>query len=224
MPDRGRDSQAAAPLGVFGGTFDPVHFGHLRLAQEALEHLGLAQIRWVPAGHPPHRPEPSSLPAQRLEMVSQAIQSQPAFILDPTEVHSTAPSYTVLTLERLRAEVGPNRPLVLMVGADAFAGLTKWFRWQDILELAHLGIAHRPGYSIKEHELPRPLAEEFQRRHRAQTATLKQSPAGRMVSFAMTPLDISATQIRHIHRHGQSIRYLLPDCVVDYIDQHHLYS
>ncbi|MEY4592905.1 MAG: hypothetical protein RIR18_1800 [Pseudomonadota bacterium] len=212
------------PTGIFGGTFDPVHFGHLRLAQEALEHLGLAQVRWIPAGQPPHRPAPPSTPQQRLEMVSLAIQKQAAFFLDPAEVLSTAASYTVHTLERLRSELGPDKPLVLLVGADAFTGFSKWLRWKEILDLTHLGIAHRPGYSIKESDLPRELAAEFHRRHRAQINVLNQSPAGKMVSFAMTPLDISATQIRHLHRQHQSVRYLLPDCVLDYIEQHHLYQ
>jgi nicotinate-nucleotide adenylyltransferase len=215
---------SSGPIGVFGGTFDPVHLGHLRLAQEALDHLALAQIRWIPAGQPPHRPAPPTTPQQRLDMVALATAQQPAFLLDPSEILSQAASYTVHTLERLRSELGPSRPLVLLVGADAFAGLASWFRWQDILTLAHLGIAHRPGYSIKESELPRPLAAEFQRRHRNHPAVLNQSAAGKMVSFSMTQLDISATQIRHLHRQHQSVRYLLPDCVLDYIDQHQLYK
>ena len=211
------------PIGIFGGTFDPVHLGHLRLAQEALDRLGLAEIIWVPAGQPPHRAKPPTTPAQRLEMVQLALGDHPRFRLDPAEIEHTGASYTVLTLERIRAQVGPTRPLVLLVGADAFASFNTWFRWQDILELAHLGIAHRPGTTIAESALAPELAKEYQRRHRQPNQALQQSPGGKMVSFAMTPLDISATQIRQLCRHHQSARYLLPDSVLDYIDQHHLY-
>lgn len=213
-----------APIGIFGGTFDPVHFGHLRLAQEALEHLHLSEIRWIPAGQPPHRAAPPTRPEQRLEMVRLAIAPQPAFVLDAAEVISAAASYTVHTLERLRTALGPKQPLVLLVGADAFAGFSTWFRWQEIFELAHLGIAHRPGYSLREQDLPRVLLAEFERRHRTQAQVLQQAPAGKMVSFTMTPLDISATRIRQLRRHGLSARYLLPDGVLDYMDQHQLYS
>lgn len=132
------------PLGLFGGTFDPVHLGHLRLAEEAREALGLASVRWIPAGQPPHRGAPRLSGAHRLAMVRLAVAGNPAFQVDGAEVESPGPSYTVTTLERLRRELGPEQPLVLLLGADAFAGLPGWHRWQALLGLAHLVVLHRP--------------------------------------------------------------------------------
>ena len=211
-----------APLGVFGGTFDPVHHGHLRLAQEALEALGLAQVLWLPAGQPPHRSAPRVSGAQRLDMVRLAVAGNPAFVVDPAEVEQAAPSYTVHTLERLRQERGQDQPLVLLTGADAFAGLPTWHRWRDILELAHVAVVYRPGFSIDPAQLPAELAREFKARNCAAQG-LAEAPAGGITTFPMTPLAISATQIRQILASGRSPRYLLPDAVIAYIDQQQLY-
>ena len=211
-----------APLGVFGGTFDPVHHGHLRLAQEALEALGLAQVLWLPAGQPPHRSAPRVSGAQRLDMVRLAVAGNPAFVVDPAEVEQAAPSYTVHTLERLRQERGQDQPLVLLTGADAFAGLPTWHRWRDILELAHVAVVYRPGFSIDPAQLPAELAREFKARSCAAQG-LVEVPAGGITTFPMTPLAISATQIRQILASGRSPRYLLPDAVIAYIDQQQLY-
>lgn len=213
----------AAPLGIFGGTFDPIHFGHLRLAQEALDHLGLGAVRWIPAGQPPHRAAPRVTPQHRLAMAQLALADNPAFSLDAAEVDSPAASYTVHTLERLRAELGDQQPLVLLVGADAFAGLTTWHRWQDILQLAHIGIAHRPGFPISPDSLPEPLAALYQLQ-RCPPDSLQIAPAGGMCPFAMTQLDISATQIRKLLSNGRPARYLLPTTVLDYIAHNHLYE
>ena len=213
---------ASDPLGVFGGTFDPVHFGHLRLAEEAREHLQLAAVRWIPAGRPPHRASPGVEPAHRLAMVGLAIDGNPHFAVDGAEVESTAPSYTVLTLERLRAEAG-SRPLVLLVGADAFAGLATWHRWRELFDLAHIAVFHRPGFPVAADRLPGELGAQVAARLRPDKNTLGQSAAGAIVSFAMTQLAISATQIRHLLAHRASARYLLPQPVLDYIERHHLY-
>lgn len=214
---------AAAPLGIFGGTFDPVHLGHLRLAEEAADHLGLAGVRWIPAGRPAHRGPPSVAAASRLAMVRLAIAGNPRFSLDDAEVASTQPSYTVPTLERLRAEGEGARPLVLLVGADAFAGLPGWHDWRRLFELAHIAVAHRPGFPIDPGQLPQPLAAIFRERFSASSAALASAPAGSIVSFAMTPLAISATQIRALLAEGRSTRYLLLDSVLDYIRREHLY-
>ena len=212
-----------APLGLFGGTFDPVHLGHLRLAEEAAMHLGLAGVRWIPAGQPPHRGRPQVTAAQRLAMVLRSTAENPLFSVDPVEVEASAPSFTVHTLERLRAELGEQRPLVLLVGADAFAGLATWHRWQDLFALAHLAVAHRPGFPIAGSSLPAELAEEFQHRRSDDPAVLRQAPAGRITSFAMTQLAISATQVRKLLANGLSVRYLLSDSVIEYIHCHQLY-
>ncbi len=211
------------PLGLFGGTFDPVHYGHLRLAEESIAHLGLGGVRWIPAGQPPHRGVPQVTAAQRLAMVRQAVDGNPRFSVDPAEVDAAVPSYTVLTLERLRRELGPDRPLVLLVGADAFAGLATWHRWRDLFALAHVAVSHRPGFPVEPASLPTELAGEFAGRRLADAAGLRQAPAGGIVTFAMTQLAISATQIRKLLANGLSARYLLPDDVLDYIQTHSLY-
>lgn len=212
------------PLGLFGGTFDPIHFGHLRLAEEAIAHLGLGGVRWIPAGQPPHRGTPQVTPSQRLALVERAIAGNAKFSLDAAEVHAASPSYTVLTLERLRRELGWQQPLVLLVGADAFAGLATWHRWQDILSLAHVAVSHRPGFPVEAGSLPIALADAFRARRIDDMASLRTSPAGQIATFAMTQLAISATQIRKLLANGLSARYLLPDDVLDYIQSHHFYQ
>jgi nicotinate-nucleotide adenylyltransferase len=211
------------PLGIFGGTFDPVHFGHLRLAEEAIVHLGLGGVRWIPAGQPPHREPPAVTSGQRLSMVRLAIAGNARFSLDTAEVDAAAPSYTVRTLERLRGELGVDRPLVLLVGADAFAGLASWHRGRELFALAHVAVSHRPGFPVASASLPDDLASEFSRRRQADATALNAAPAGSIVSFAMTQLAISATQIRRLLANGHSARYLLPDDVLDYIRTHSLY-
>jgi len=211
------------PLGLFGGTFDPVHFGHLRLAEESIAHLGLGGVRWIPAGQPPHRGTPQVTAQQRLQMVHLAVASNARFSLDPSEVEAAAPSYTVHTLERLRRELGGEQSLVLLVGADAFAGLATWHRWRDIFALAHVAVSHRPGFPVEISSLPHELATEFNDRRLANVDGLKASSAGGIVTFAMTQLAISATQIRKLLANELSARYLLPDSVLDYIQTHSLY-
>ncbi|MDP3538045.1 MAG: nicotinate-nucleotide adenylyltransferase [Azonexus sp.] len=212
------------PLGLFGGTFDPVHFGHLRLAEESIGHLGLGRVRWIPAGQPPHRGMPQVTAAQRLEMVLRSTAENDHFSVDPSEVDTAEPSYTVHTLERLRRELGAEQSLVLLVGADAFAGLSSWYRWRDLFALAHIAVSHRPGFPVEVASLPHELATEFNDRRQADAACLKASPAGSVVTFAMTQLAISATQIRKLLSNGLSARYLLPDSVLDYINLHQLYK
>ena len=219
---------AAGPLGILGGTFDPIHFAHLRLAEEAREALQLERVRLIPAGQPPHRGTPRSTAEDRLAMAKLAIAGNPAFEIDDGEVRAARKSYTVPTLERLRAEFGPARPLVLILGADAFEGLPTWHRWQELLGLAHLAVSNRPGYAPHGRRWPQVLSPELDAacrdRHAADPAALRATPAGRVIAFDMTPLAISASLIRDLVAHRASVRYLLPDPVVDYIGRHHLYG
>ncbi|MBL8394328.1 MAG: nicotinate-nucleotide adenylyltransferase [Candidatus Accumulibacter sp.] len=218
-------ARARQPLGIFGGTFDPVHFGHLRLAEEAADELALAGIRWIPAGQPALRAAPQTTARQRLAMVQLATAGNPCFAVDAAEVAAARPSYTVETLERLRStdSCGAQRPLVLLLGADAFAGLPGWHRWQSLFDLAHLGIAHRPGHPLDLARLAPALAEQCRARRRDSRTALAESPAGCIVTFAMTQLAISASRIRALLTSGSSVRYLLPDEVIAYIRHHHLY-
>ena len=211
------------PIGVFGGTFDPIHFGHLRLAEEMAEEVGLAQVRFIPAGQPPHRGAPRVAATHRLEMVRRAISGNPRFSVDAREVEKPRPSYTVDTLTALRAELGEAQPLWLLLGADAFLGLPSWHNWRQLFELAHIIVADRPGASVLQSgAMPESLKSEISRRR------LSEGPAsgrvGSVLLRQMTPLAISATAIRDTLARRGSIRYLLPDAVHDYIYEHHLYA
>lgn len=210
-------------IGVMGGTFDPIHFGHLRLAEEMAEGLGLEQVLFIPAGQPPHRDAPHAAASHRLEMVRRAIAGNPRFAADAREVESPRPSYMVDTLAALRAELGFEQPLWLLLGADAFLGLPSWHEWRQLFDLAHIAVAARPGAQLLQSDaMPVILKDEVSQR---QLATGSASgPGGRVLLRQMTPLDISATAIREtLARHG-SARYLLPDAVLDYIHEHQLYA
>lgn len=211
-----------APLGILGGTFDPVHRAHVALAAVALDRLGLAQVRWIPAGQPPHRDRPGAAAADRLAMVRAAIAHEPRFTLDASEVESAAPSYTVHTLQRLRRELGPNRPLVLLMGADAFRGLPGWYRWQEIFELAHIGVATRPGSPLD--DFAAPLAVAYASRRLASAEF--HGPAGAIRTFELVAGTVSATEVRGLVAAGapdDRLLELLPAPVLDYIRRHHLY-
>ncbi|MGK2951966.1 MAG: nicotinate-nucleotide adenylyltransferase [Thiobacillus sp.] len=207
------------PIGIFGGTFDPIHFGHLRLAEEMAEALELSQVRFIPAGQPPHRGTPRTEAAHRLEMVRRAIAGNPRFAVDAREVGSPDPSYTVDTLTALRAELGNEQPLWLLLGADAFLGLPTWHEWRRLFELANIAVAARPGARLLQSDsLPDDLKQEVSQRQQAAGS------AGSLLLRQMTPLDISATAIRDTLARQGSARYLLPDAVLDYIHEHQLYA
>jgi nicotinate-nucleotide adenylyltransferase len=209
------------PIGIFGGTFDPIHYGHLRLAEELAEALNLAEVRIIPAGQPPHRTVPRTPARHRLEMARLAIADNPRFRLDEREVQQARASYTVDTLSALRAELGAEQPLWLLMGADAFLGLTTWKEWQRLFELAHIAVAHRPGYRLAQSDaLNDGLRQELERR---QVAGAPDTPAGCVLLRPITQLDIAATDIRARLQDGRSVRYLIPDSVLDYIQKNHLY-
>lgn len=221
------DTTVSTPLGIFGGTFDPVHYGHLRLAESATERLGLSGVRWIPAGRPVLRTtSPQASAEQRLEMVRLAISDNPRFELDAAEIEGTQPSYTVPTLERLRRPeaCGPQRPLVLLVGADAFVGLLGWHRWESLLDLAHIAVAHRPRYPVATEDLPHTLSKIFRERFRPDASALSEAPSGYIFNFPMAQLDISATRIRQLLSKGRSVRYLVPDPVIEHIRKNHFYQ
>ena len=189
------------PIGIFGGTFDPIHFGHLRTAFELRQALDLAEMRFIPAGRPPHRGTPSCDPLHRLAMVRAAT--------DDREVRRDGPSYMVLTLRELRAEA-PARPLCLVLGMDAFLGLPQWYEWREVLELAHVVVAHRPGWSAP---TDGPLGELLATRGTQRVAELHDHLAGRIHVRPVTQLEISSTELRDLIVAGRDPRYLLPDAV-----------
>lgn len=213
------------PLGILGGTFNPIHFGHLRMAQELGESLALAEVRLIPAGTPPHRDPPQVSAQQRLDMVRLAIDGNPLLRLDEREILKQTPCYTLETLAELRRELGEERPLCLLLGADAFWGLPTWYHWRELFDLAHIVVAHRPGFSGEDQAagFPSALHEELEKRLRHDVKALHQVPAGMIVNCPVTALDISSTRIRALLRQGLSPRYLLPAAVLDYISTNNLY-
>ncbi|HVN43390.1 MAG TPA: nicotinate-nucleotide adenylyltransferase [Steroidobacteraceae bacterium] len=195
------------PIGIFGGTFDPIHFGHLRTAFELLHFLGLAEMRFVPAGEPPHRDRPRAEAAVRLRLVRAAVDDQAGFVVDDREVRRGGPSYSVLTLAELRGEM-PGRSLCLSVGMDAFLGLPQWYRWREILDLAHIVVAHRPGWRAPQEGV---LGELLRTRGTDRVADLHEAQAGRIFVQPVTQLEIASTELRNLLAAGVDPRYLVPD-------------
>lgn len=185
-------------IGILGGSFDPVHNAHLAVARAAFAGLGLSKILWIPSGTPPHREAPKAPAAHRAAMVALAIAGEPRFILDEREIRKTSPGYTVETLEDLRVDLGPETELVLLIGADQHARLGTWHRQEDLFALARIAVFARPGLALED--------------------------ASRVSVVPMAPLDISSTAIRARIAKGESVRGLMPDAVLDYIETNNLYS
>ena len=183
------------PLALLGGTFDPVHYGHLRLADELRRALAPLEMRLVPARDPPHRETPAASAADRLAMLRLAVEEFPALAIDGRELARDGKSYTVLTLEELRADA-PERPLVLVLGADALLGLPTWHRWHDVLALAHLVVVARPGTMLAIDGMPPHLRREWEARVQPDAGAIRRTSGGSIVVQAVTPQPISATAIR----------------------------
>lgn len=208
------------PIGVFGGTFDPIHYGHLRTAHELLRALQLTEVRFLPCGLPPHREPAIASGEQRAAMVRAAIRDERRFIVDDRELHRDGPSYSVDTLLALRAEF-PTRSLCLMVGMDAYLGLPKWYQWRQILQLAHLVVAHRPGWVAPD---TGPLGELLADRGTENADDLHRARAGRIFIHAVTQLEISSSAVREMIAAGDDPRYLMPDAVRDLILETNCYQ
>lgn len=212
----GRSNNSA--LGILGGTFDPVHFGHLRTALEVGETLKLAEVRLLPCFQPPHRGEPAATPDQRVAMLDLAVDGVDGLCVDNREVDRGGVSYMVDTLKSFRDEM-PDRSLCLILGADALTGFHRWHRWEEIFSLAHLAILERPGApGDLDHALE--VALEKRWAHWQQGFS---DVAGGVYRIPVTQLDISATRIRALVRQGRDPSYLLPQGVCEYIRQHQLF-
>lgn len=208
------------PVGVFGGTFDPIHYGHLRTAFEMLQALRFEDVRFIPCGDPPHRGTTFASAEQRLRMVELAIDGQDGFTADDRELRRKGPSYTFDTLSTLRKEF-PGRTLGLILGMDAFLGLPGWHRWDEILDLAHIIVAHRPGWKAPDIGPLGDLITEFGT-HRVDD--LHQAAHGRIHIHAVTQLEIASTEIRDLVAAGRDPRFLMPDAVRDEIERSGCYA
>lgn len=203
----------AEPIGLFGGTFDPIHFGHLRTAFELLQALKLSQVRFLPTGDPPHREAPLANGQLRFQMVSAAVLGQPGFTVDDREIKREGVSYTIDTLTELRHE-NPQRSLCLLLGMDAFLGMPTWRRWREIFDLCHVVVAHRPGWKAP---VTGPLGEVMVDRGTGSVRELHASVAGKIYVHGVTQLEIASTDLRALIMSGRDLRYLVPDAVRDLI-------
>jgi nicotinate-nucleotide adenylyltransferase len=206
--------------GVLGGTFDPVHYGHLRSALELVERLQLERLRLMPSARPPHRDAPQCSAQHRVAMVELAVAPEPLLDCDARELRRSGVSYTIDSLVELREELGGESGLCMVMGCDAVLGITGWHRWRELLDWAHIVIIARPGW-----ELPRTgEVAQWLREHRLDDRSgLRERPAGGIVIEELRPLAISSTEIRHLLEEGRSARYLLPQSVLDYSQTHQLY-
>jgi len=207
-------------MGVFGGTFDPIHYGHLRTAFEMLQALRFDEVRFMPCGNPPHRGEPYADADLRVEMVRVATEGQHGFVVDDRELQREGPSYSVDTLSALRAEF-PLRPIGLIIGMDAFLSLPKWYHWREILQLAHIIVAHRPGWRAPDMG---PLGDLLADRGTHRIGDLHQAKSGHIYIHDVTQLEISSSDIRELVAVGRDPRFLLPDKVRDVIERSGCYA
>lgn len=214
----------SSPLALLGGTFDPVHFGHLRIASETAAALELPEVRLIPSKTPVHRARPGATEAQRLAMLKLAVADYPGLATDDRELRRDTPSYTVLTLESLRVEF-PDRPLIWLIGIDAFMHLNHWFEWPRLFDLAHFVVLNRPGFAVSQALSP-VLAEVWQGRLTHSADALRETTHGSIFLHTVTPQAISATEIRNTIAAGaddSALESLLPAPVVAYIRAHQLY-
>jgi nicotinate-nucleotide adenylyltransferase len=212
--------QTHKAIGILGGTFDPIHFGHLRVALELRDTLDLARVHLTPTSLPMYRKQPVATPEQRFAMVERAVAGEPALLADDREIRRKGPSYSIDTLIELRQEM-PDTPLCLMMGIDAFLGLPSWQRWQEILDYAHIVIAHRPHYRMPQTGI---VADLIKNRSQTDITFLHENLAGGILLRPTTALEISATDIRKQIAMGRNPRYLLPDSVYEYIKQQGIYK
>lgn len=204
-------------IGIFGGTFDPIHYGHLRSALEVKEIFGLTEVRLIPSAQPPHREQPAATALMRLQMLELAVKNQPGLIIDTRELNRNGVSYMVDTLKSLRKEF-KDEPLLLFVGSDAFNHLKTWYQWQHLFDFAHIVVMTRPGFNILN------LDEFFKARLANEITELAHNLEGKLYFQQVTQLDISATAIRDMIMEQRNPGFLLPDTVIAYIRQHKLYQ
>ena len=209
-----------SPVGVLGGTFNPVHYGHLRSALELVQSLGLEQLRLMPCAVPPHREAPTCSATHRAAMVELAVAGEPHLACDSRELQRSGKSYTIDSLMDIRRELDADQSLCLVMGCDAVLSIDTWHHWQELLDWAHIVVIARPGWHLPQAGV---VAEWLESYRLASVDALRQKAAGGIIIEELRPLAISSTEIRDLLAAGQSARYLLPEAVLDYIKTHNLY-
>ncbi len=213
--------KAIESLAIFGGTFDPIHHGHLRSAIEIKEALGVDELALLPSHRPPLRGQPGADSAQRLAMVSAAVAGEPGLAVDGRELLRETPSYTVDTLRELRAERGTEVSITVIMGSDAFNQLQRWRDWPSLFRLANVLVLHRAAHPLA---MDAQVANFVADRKLGSASALTAHSAGGFYDTGLIQLPIPATDIRQRLASGRSIRYLVPDVVADYIAEHGLYT
>jgi nicotinate-nucleotide adenylyltransferase len=203
-------------IGIFGGTFDPVHYGHLRAALEAKEVFGLDEIRLIPSAQPPHRNAPYACANMRAEMLQLAIKNHPELIVDTRELDRHGASYMIDTLISLNHDY-PQESFLLIIGCDAFNRLTSWHQWRRLFDFAHIAVLTRPGFKIQQ------LDQFLAARQISDKQEFFNQPPGKLYFQPVTPLDISATKIREMIAKDCNPAFLLPDSVIAFIKLQQLY-
>jgi nicotinate-nucleotide adenylyltransferase len=209
----------AGPLAYFGGTFDPIHYGHLRTAHELLEILQVQRIEFLPSGQPPHRQRIYATAQARLNMVRAAIAEESRFAVDERECRRLTPSYTVDTLTELRQE-WPQRSICLLIGMDAFLSLPQWHRYAELLQLAHIVVAHRPGWQAPQDGL---LGQWVNAYATGKVSDLHEKMAGHIYIHEVTQLEISSSAVRELIAAGRDPKYLVPPAVRDFVLKNRCY-
>lgn len=207
-------------LAIMGGTFDPVHNGHLRTAVEILDRYHYSALKLVPCYQPVHKGRPGVSPAQRLEMAKLAVSGDDRLSVDSREMDRQGPSYSVDTLRDIRSEIGPDESLIMVLGMDSFLSLPTWQDWQELVQYTHILVVSRPGW---EPDLISELGAFCENYRAASSHELQCAPSGRVWFETLTPLGISSSMIRALARKNESIAYLLPEPVQKYIQEHQLY-
>lgn len=211
-------------IGILGGTFNPIHFGHLRMAQELADALGFDEVRFIPSANPPHRTTPEVSAAHRAAMVQLAIADNPLFKLDMRELARMGASYMIDTLISLREELGEHAALCLIMGSDAFVKLDTWHHWQELLDYCHIILVQRPNFAPDQSRLSAELTALLHDHNTENLDDLTEKTNGYIHMQKITPLEISATRIRESLKTGHTVRYLMPENVIAYITTHKLYG
>lgn len=210
-------------IGVYGGTFDPVHYGHLRPVLEVYEALALSEVRFIPCGQPPHRDAPQANPQQRQAMLEAAVAGQPGFVVDDRELRRGGTSYMIDTLRSLRDDI-PDNALCLILGSDAFAAFHTWNSWREILDQCNLLVMHRPEFDPDEVIVDPDLRRLVARAQVQDRSQFRNNRSGKLMFYPVTQLDISSTVIRTAIKEWRSTRFLLPDAVISVIDREGIYQ
>lgn len=207
-------------IGILGGAFDPIHLGHLRAAQEVMQRLPVQEIRFIPCQNPVHKAATAATTKQRLAMLQLALADSPHFKIDERELNRPTPSYMVETLNSLQAEM-TTQALWLILGTDAFAHFTSWYRWQQILALANIIIVSRPGYLFSAHNASYEVVKQH---HTLDIEQLIEQPVGVIFQLEILGVEVSSSQIRKMLPAGEDPRHLVPAQVAAYIEKHQLYQ